>query len=727
MAFRVSFFVAALSLCLPISGLAQDIMGKVVDELGKPVAQAHCLVGKVLATTDENGRFAMNLGLPQARLTVSHVGYQSAERTLSLPALNVVIVLRFEEQVLAPAVVKDAFVRPHSATRANVREMPVQELDAIPATSRLQALKSVAGVQFVSAGSGMIRPVLRGLSGLRVATQFLGSRVESQAWGEGHGIFFPEQGVSRIEVIRGAEALQYGPDAYGGVINVVPTGPLSEPGRLTQFSFTGHSNTKGSQSSLMTQKRSPSRHHVLLTGVNRFGEYQLPDGISAEGSQLRQFYSQGRFGYLQNWGTWEGAYSSCYNTAGIVGYGGTQQSGDHMLTTGAHFRWGAWDWHPTLSYQLNHRKELAVVPPDSLSEDSERAHTELDLSLRTTRYDVRAHRKGDQGWEWSLGSQGFTKTNKNDTALIDLDRAFIPDASIQGAGVFAKVSKPAASVVPTASIRGDVHRLAWSARPGLHPDAGHLAAVGSRDYGMVSGALGATWQARERHRLGAHVMQGNRAPGLSELLAFGMHHDSFREEQGDVDLKAEMSRSVELQWVVNSAAEGTGWSGDVAVYASHISNYMLLVPTGQTNDEGFPIQLHQATLARLAGADANATWQAPRDLPYSALVALSIVDAQDETGDVLPWTPPATGRLEVRRAWHRSGSSQGTSGVVVEASRDAVLLHASASWDWGERIRLNAQVINATNVTYIPTLSLLRNVGMAEPGRNVRVQVVYSL
>jgi iron complex outermembrane receptor protein len=727
MTFRVSFLSAVLSLCASWLGFAQDVTGTVVDELGKPLAQAHCVVGKVLTMTDEEGRFAMQLGLSQARLTVSHVGHQTTERTLSLPASNVMIVLRLEDQVLAPAVVKDAFVRPHSATRTNVREMPVQELDAVPATSRLQALKSVAGVQFVSAGSGMIRPVLRGLSGLRVATQFLGSRVESQAWGEGHGIFFPEQGVSRIEVIRGAEALQYGPDAYGGVINVVPTGPLSEPGRLTRVSFTGHSNTKGSQSSWMTQKRSPSRHHVLLMGVNRFGEYQLPDATEAVGSQLRQFYSQGRFGYLQNWGTWEGAYSSCYNTAGIVGYGGTQQSGDHMLTTGAHFRWGEWDWHPTLSYQLNHRKELAVVPPDSLTEDNEQAHTELDLSLRTTRYDVRAHRKGDQGWEWSLGSQGFSKTNQNDTAFIDLERAFIPDAAIQGAGVFAIASKPAASVVPAASIRGDVHRVAWSDRAGLHPDAGDLAAAGSRDYGMVSGALGATWQARERHRLGAHVMQGNRAPGLSELLAFGMHHDSFREEQGNVDLKAETSRSVELQWVMNSTAEGTGWSGDVALYASRIANYMLLVPTGQTNDEGLPIQLHQATLAWLAGADVNATWQAPRELPWSAHVALSVVDAQDEAGEALPWTPPATGRFELRRAWHTSGRSQGSSSVVVEASRDAVLVHASTSWDWGERIRLNAQVINASNVTYIPTLSLLRNVGMAEPGRNVRVQVVYTL
>ncbi len=726
MMFRAPMLVALLGWIVPLWGFAQDLTGTVVDELGNPIAQAHCVVGKVLTTTDADGRFAMQLGLLQARLTVSYVGYETANRTVSLPASNVVIVLRFEEQVLAPALVKDAFVRPHSATRANVRELPVQELDAVPATSRLQALKSLAGVQFVSAGSGMIRPVLRGLSGLRVATQFLGSRVESQAWGEGHGIFFPEQGVSRIEVIRGAEALQYGPDAYGGVINVVPTGPLSEPGRLTQVSLTGHSNTKGSQSSLMTQKRSPSRHHVLLTGVNRFGEYLLPEGTSAEGSQLRQFYSQGRFGYLEHWGTWEGAYSSCYNTAGIVGYGGTQQSGDHMLTTGAHLRWGEWDWHPTLSYQLNHSKELSSVPPDSLTEDNERNHTELDLSLRTTRYDVRAHRKGDQGWEWSLGSQGFVKSNQNDTALIDVDRAFIPNAAIQGFGVFAKASKPSASVVPTASIRGDVHRITWSARPGLVSDAGQLAASGSRGYGMVSGALGATWQARERHRLGAHVMQGNRAPGLSELLAFGIHHDSFRDERGDVELESETSRSVELQWVVNSTEEGTGWSGDLALYASRISNYMLLVPTGQTNDEGFPLQLHQATLARLAGADVNATWQAPRDQPWSAHIALSYVDARDDAGDVLPWTPPATGRCEVRRAWGGVGRSQGASSLVLEASRDAVLLHASTSWNWGDRVQLNAQVINATNATYIPTLSLLRNVGMAEPGRNVRVQVVYS-
>ena len=55
---------------------------------------------------------------------------------------------------------------------------------------------------------------------------FLNARVESQAWGEGHGIFFPEQGVARMDVIRGPDVLRYGPDAYGGVLKVVPVGPL---------------------------------------------------------------------------------------------------------------------------------------------------------------------------------------------------------------------------------------------------------------------------------------------------------------------------------------------------------------------------------------------------------------------------------------------------------------------------------------------------------------------
>ena len=706
---------------------AQVLSGVVVDPQGTPIPDAVCKAEDKVAITDRQGKFNFDaLGdLDRLVLVVSHVGCQTTQQEVTLPNEDVVVVLPKVTQTLTEAVIQSQDDRPHGATVADIRELEVQALDAVPAASRIQALKSVAGVHLMSAGPGMLRPVLRGLSGLRVATMFLNARVESQAWGEGHGIFFPEQGVSRMDVIRGPEVLQYGPDAYGGVLKVVPTGPLAEVGRLTQLSLTGHSNTEGFQASVMTQKRSAKAHHVILSGVNRFGEYILPSGERASGSALRQFYSQGRFGYLRDWGTWEGAYSSCYNTAGIVGTGGTEQSGDHMLTLGAHFRTGFWEWHPTLSYQLNHRKELDVVGPDSLTEENEIEYTRLDLSLRSSRFDIRTSRSGEGGWDWTLGSQGYSKTNSNDSVLIATSEQLIPDATIQGGGLYAKVSRDAGAWIPSASVRGDVHGLTWEARPPL-ANVTALAEGGTRAYAMISGAMGAKWRASETSTLGLHVLRGNRAPGLAELLAFGNHHDSFREERGDPDLGLETSHSVELQWV--EAAKGEhGWSGDVAMYASHIANYMMLVPNGEVNALGLPVQLHQATEARLNGVDVNALY-VPKWAPsWSLRTALSFVDSRDREGSELPWTPPPTGRWELRRAWGSEVKASGMSGVVLEASRDALLLHASTSVQWGKHLRVNAQVINLTNQAYIPTLSLLRNLGIQEPGTNVRLQLVYSL
>ena len=163
------------------------------------------------------------------------------------------------------------------------------------------------------------------------------------------------------------------------------------------------------------------------------------------------------------------------------------------------------------------------------------------------------------------------------------------------------------------------------------------------------------------------------------------------------------------------------------MYASHIANYMMLVPNEEVNALGLPVQLHQATEARLNGVDVNALYVPQWGPSWSLRTALSYVDSRDREGAELPWTPPPTGRWELRRAWGSEGQATGMTGLVLEASRDAVLWHASTSVQWGAHLRVNAQVINLTNQAYIPTLSLLRNLGIQEPGTNVRLQVVYSL
>ena len=226
-----------------------------------------------------------------------------------------------------------------------------------------------------------------------------------------------------------------------------------------------------------------------------------------------------------------------------------------------------------------------MVGPDSLTEDNERRYTQLDLSLRATRLDVFADRAGESGWTWTVGAQGHVKSNSNDTALIDMNAQWIPDADMAGSGGFVRVSHTQGAWVPSASIRGDVHHISWATRSLPNTDVDAILGDGSRSFQMLSGAVGVKWVPSDRHLWGLSLMRGNRAPGLSELLATGNHFDSFREERGDPNLGIETSHGLELQWV-KQPVMGQQWCGDVAAYASCIDNFMLLVPTSEVNAAG---------------------------------------------------------------------------------------------------------------------------------------------
>ena len=109
----------------------------------------------------------------------------------------------------------------YSGCPVKIASIEVSKLDRSASPSRFLATSSIPGVDMISAGGGVIRPVIRGLSGLRVITLYRGARIESQAWGEDNGVYLPEQSVARVEVIKGPSALAYGTEAIGGVINFV--------------------------------------------------------------------------------------------------------------------------------------------------------------------------------------------------------------------------------------------------------------------------------------------------------------------------------------------------------------------------------------------------------------------------------------------------------------------------------------------------------------------------
>ncbi|MDE6330772.1 MAG: TonB-dependent receptor plug domain-containing protein [Muribaculaceae bacterium] len=87
------------------------------------------------------------------------------------------------------------------------------------------ALARQPGVAQISTGSGISKPVIRGLGFNRVLVVNDGVRQEGQQWGDEHGVEIDGNSVSSAEIIKGPASLMYGSDALAGVIvfNDAPT------------------------------------------------------------------------------------------------------------------------------------------------------------------------------------------------------------------------------------------------------------------------------------------------------------------------------------------------------------------------------------------------------------------------------------------------------------------------------------------------------------------------
>jgi outer membrane receptor protein involved in Fe transport len=590
-----------------------------------------------------------------------------------------------------------------SASRTPLNEVQrigVTVLDELPAPSRLLALAALPGVSFQTSGGGTVRPIIRGLSGLRVATLFFGARVESQAWGEHHGIFLPEEGIDRVEVTRGAATLLDAPDAFGGVLRFVPIGPDPEVGRKSAVRLTGHSNTGGVQASLVTRKRSARAYHTFSGGVNRHNDATLPDGNRLDHTDFRQFFAQGRFGYLRDWGTWEGAYTSAYNTAGLIDTEGWHQSGDHLITTSLHVQGGrGWIWHPTVSYQLNHRKEFDRQFP--VGEGVE-GMADLDLSLRTARLDLRVERQAS-AWDHVLGIQSGQKRNSNGPIAPDLN-PFLPDARVLEAGTFGESTWHLGTWSVSGLVRGDVRRT----------ELGDLSPL---DFPMVSAGLGARWSSPSRWNWSVSWARKNRAPSLAELGAQGVHHCVSRVEYGRSDLGVETSHQVEFS---TSRALMGAWSTEATAYHQRFANFIYLAETGDW-EAGLPVYVAAQTRAGITGFEWSGDY-APSQ-KWSARWAASWIRATDAQGDPLPLIPPAN--LRVEGAWHHLTSAGRRLNVqaIGRTSREATLFDGGATVEWNKHIKTTLTVNNAFNATYRTILSQFNNLGLSEPGRNVRVRL----
>ncbi len=264
---------------------------------------------------------------------------------------------------------------------------------------------------------------------------------------------------------------------------------------------------------------------------------------------------------------------------------------------------------------------------------------------------------------------------------------------------------------------------------------------GTRSYALnrcfndYSLSLGAVWSANTNNTLRFNVGRSFRLPTANELAANGVHHSSFRHEQGDPTLDSERGWQVDFGYSFrNEYSEGRFINLNFSPYASWYSSYIYLQPTGLWSVLPHAGQIYRYMQCEAFFAGGEVSFEA--DLPYGFGYDMSAEYAYTYNIDEripMTFTPPTTMRNNV--SWSRDGVVRLSAGWQCVAAQNRVsrnedrtpgaqLFNASAMFELpfiSKDAYIVLSVDNIFDTKYLNHLSYYRQIEIPEPGRNFQL------
>ena len=454
--------------------------------------------------------------------------------------------------------------------------LQAKELHQLSSTNLIDAIAKQPGIAQITTGSGISKPVIRGLGYNRIVVVNDGIRQEGQQWGDEHGVEIDGNDVGSVEILKGPASLMYGSDAMGGVLvfKGMPTlpegtikGNVNAEYQTNNGLFGGSFNLAGNQKGFTWDARYSEKHAHAYK--NRFDGY-VPN------SQFEERALSLKIGLMRSWG-FTNLKFGYYNLNPSIVEGdrdsvtGELLSENEDLLTYRHglpyqrvchnkavsesfINLSSGYLKVIAGYQQNRRKEFE----ESMDEYG------LYLQLHTLNYDVRYVSEEMSGWKFSTGLNGMGQKSLNLG-----DEYLIPDYALFDAGVYATASKNLALWILSGGLRFDYRYL--NAK-GLEEDGEVRFEDFTRHFSGITGSVGATCEVTERLDVKLNLARGFRTPNISELASNGEHEGSLRYEIGNHDFKSEYSLQADLG--LDYATRY--FELHSAVFANHISNYIYL-------------------------------------------------------------------------------------------------------------------------------------------------------
>ena len=675
---KIFLFMLCVAVCLCAAG-ADNVSAPKASLSGvvRDAADQGALIGvivsipelSVMTTTDADGRYRIdNLPMREITVQVSYLGHQNITRKVDLQKTQVADFLMKEANVVLGDVVVTGVAGQTLRKDSPVPEvvMSPAELRGLSSTNIIDALAHLPGVSQVTTGSGISKPVIRGLGYNRVVTIDDGVRQEGQQWGDEHGIEVDAQSVASAEVLKGPATLMYGSDAMAGVV-ILHGAPMMAQGDMRGDVSAEYQTNNGLADYSL---HFAGNQHGFVWDTRYSGKlahaYKNPVDGYVLGSQFREQAFSTMLGSGGSWGFSHlklGAYHLTPSmtegerdeaTGGFLktvlsnGVAEDVLASHHDLTTYGRsvpyqqvyhykavldnlFFVGPGSLKLILAYQQNQRKEFEdVAEPNTPG---------LSFRLHTLSYDARYLLRDRGAWSLASGVNGMFQRSENlGTEYL------IPEYRLFDFGVFAT---------------SDFKMGNWSLSGGLRFDHRSLDGFALKDYfnaftrhfNALTGSVGGVYTLGQQH-FRVNLSRGYRAPNLSELSANGEHEGTFRYELGDNQLKAEHSWQVDAGWDVTSRKV----KAELSLFANFIDNYIYTRRTDRRVEQ-LPVYQYAQGNARLLGGELSVDVHPVERLHIAN--SFSYVDAvqlhQPRSTKYLPMTPAPRWNLDVRYDVIRDG------------------------------------------------------------------------
>ncbi len=689
------------------------------------------------ATTGVEGKYILqNLPIGEYKVIASYLGFKTYSKTIEIQeGLNTLdIVLQNSVIEIEEVIVSTPFHKLQRENVMKVEQASVVEFKNKGAITLADGITNIAGVESVSTGIGIGKPVIRGLSSNRVLVYTQGIRLENQQFGDEHGLGIGYAGIESVEVIKGPASLLYGSDALGGVLYLNPERFARANTSSGDVDLNYFSNTLGFNGNAGFKTSSDTFKFIIRGGLTSHADYKTGDDERVTNSRFTEYDLKAGLGYQTSNFKTALRYNYTGSDLGIaeeIGVQNTERSPiepyqeitSHILSSKNTIFFDKSSLEATLGYISNNRKEF---------EEGEEAPA-LEIDLATFNYNLQYNLPKFKNLETIVGIQGMWQTNDNSGEEI-----LIPDATTNDIGVLATSHLHLGSNSDVQfGIRYD-RRSIVGEENGVPTEEGFIAAL-DRKFNSFNAALGYKINITESLTGRINTATGFRAPNLAELTSNGVHEGTNRFEIGNPNLGNEQNFQIDL------AIEYRNEHVELFINGFHngIDNYIFIEPNGDFV-AGNPVFLYRQQNARLYGGEIGIHIH-PHPIHWLHIESsFATVTGKQDDDEYLPLIPANnmtnTLRIEFEEnSWFTGGYTFLTLQSYFDTDKISDFETPTDGYNLlnlgiGGNVSLGKQELNIRvsgnnilNTSYVSHLSRLKTDGIANIGRNISIGVSIPL